>query len=469
MNEWKKHWATRTVPNDVWEDLELWLHTLSIYSETRLCPVTTPLEINWVGDASTSFGIGVLVGPRLCQLRLKECWQEGSPNCTIAWLETVAIRIGVKSRDHLLNQEWKAIQALLIESELDITTKRVVSADNMADGLLRGVQRPHVMENRSQRLSISLFVVRIYALPSKADIHILSGWKPLTLIGYNSAVAKFKTFMKSEKATPFTLPLSIAMVKGFCVWAGRNDITLNEGKNSSISRKKYLAGLKAWHTYHSAIFPDENKPRIDLLLKVSARRDESATKTGKKLPVMLWHMAWLWKSLVLGSNLDRAVLDVAVVAFWGLARLAELTYTVEGGKINFADSVLTSDVVFATSKNLGDVVTLTVRNTKTAKPGKPQLIRLAGVDRAHLTRHQTATRIEEVLTSGGFHGIKGHSFRVGGASLRSTLGMTQGDLCALGRWRLDSFKLYIRPYLTGDLKKTKILLQQFKQNWLRMA
>jgi hypothetical protein len=104
-------------------------------------------------------------------------------------------------------------------------------------------------------------------LPSKADIHILSGWKPLTLIGYNSAVAKFNTFVISEGATSFTLPLSNAVIESFCVWAGRNNVTSNKGKISSISLKKYLAGLKAWHTYHSAIFPDNKKLRIDLLLK----------------------------------------------------------------------------------------------------------------------------------------------------------------------------------------------------------
>jgi hypothetical protein len=179
MNKWKKRWATRTIPEDVREDLNFWLHTLSTYSETRLFPVTTPLEINWVGDASTSFGIGVLVGPRWCQLRLKEHWNEGSPSRKIAWLETVAIQIGVlmlmvlrndfkgsnfivytdntvtentlisrKSRDYHSNQEWKVIQALLIESELDIKPRRVASADNIADGLSRGVQRPHVGQNR---------------------------------------------------------------------------------------------------------------------------------------------------------------------------------------------------------------------------------------------------------------------------------------------------------------------------------
>jgi hypothetical protein len=179
MNEWKKRWATRAIPGDVKEDLNFWLDTLNSYSETRLCPISTPLEINWVGDASTSFGIGVLIGPRWCQLRLKENWRDAKPNRTIAWLETVAIRIGIlmllvmrnnfkgknfvvytdntttenclisrKSKDYHSNQEWKNIQKLLIELELDITPTRVVSKENVADGLSRGVQRPHVAENR---------------------------------------------------------------------------------------------------------------------------------------------------------------------------------------------------------------------------------------------------------------------------------------------------------------------------------
>jgi hypothetical protein len=95
MKEWKKKWATRVVPGDVVEDLSFWLTTLNSYSKTRLCPLVDPTEINWVGDASTGFGLGVIVGNRWAQLRLKENWEKTEPKRTIAWLETVAIRIGV--------------------------------------------------------------------------------------------------------------------------------------------------------------------------------------------------------------------------------------------------------------------------------------------------------------------------------------------------------------------------------------
>jgi hypothetical protein len=71
-----------------------------------------------------------------------------------------------------------------------------------------------------------------------------------------------------------------------------------------------------------------------------------------------------------GSDFNKAVLDVCVVAFWGLAHLADLMYVVKEG------SILASDVVFTLRKNMGNVVTLTIRNTKTAAPGEPQIITL---------------------------------------------------------------------------------------------
>ncbi|EHS62876.1 uncharacterized protein PGTG_21249 [Puccinia graminis f. sp. tritici CRL 75-36-700-3] len=179
MNEWKKKWATRTVPKDVLEDLLFWLTTLNDYAHTRLCPLVDPMEINWGGDASTSFGIGVLIGKRWAQLRLKENWSNTQPKQTIALLETVAIRIGIlmflaigvglkgrnfiiwtdntttenvlrsrKSNDFHSNHEWKQIQELLIRKDVDITPLRVTSKDNVSDSLSRGVQYPHVSKNR---------------------------------------------------------------------------------------------------------------------------------------------------------------------------------------------------------------------------------------------------------------------------------------------------------------------------------
>lgn len=44
-----------------------------------------------------------------------------------------------KSRDRGVNEEWKRIQGLLIDLQIDITPKRVTSEENRADDLSRGV------------------------------------------------------------------------------------------------------------------------------------------------------------------------------------------------------------------------------------------------------------------------------------------------------------------------------------------
>jgi hypothetical protein len=179
MNQWKKPMAWRTVPEDVTYDLNFCKSTLTTFENTRLVCSKTPVELGWVGDASTSFGIGILIGHRWSQFRLKETWRNNNPPRGIAWLETVAIRLGLimlktiglvregtncivwtdntvtgavlsskKSKDPYVNDEWKVIQSILVANNLDLTPKRVVSKDNKADTLSRGIQAPHVKETR---------------------------------------------------------------------------------------------------------------------------------------------------------------------------------------------------------------------------------------------------------------------------------------------------------------------------------
>jgi hypothetical protein len=144
MNEWKKIMATRTVPDDIVCNLIFWVDTLSSFKHTQLIQSSRAIEIGWVGDASTSFGIGVLIGHRWCQFKMKEYWGNGIPSRGIAWLETVAIRLGVlalidlqladkgsnyivctnntvtqatlvskKSKDAFVNEEWKITNPFL--------------------------------------------------------------------------------------------------------------------------------------------------------------------------------------------------------------------------------------------------------------------------------------------------------------------------------------------------------------------
>jgi hypothetical protein len=147
-----------------------WSHVLCNYSATRLIPEQSPTDVGWVGDASESFGIGIIISGKWAQFRLKEGWQNAFHHVkNIAWLETVAVRLGLlmlieldvrpgrlfyvntdnttteavitkrRSNDRAVNSEWRSIQDVLILNEVDLQARCVCSAENRADGLSRGV------------------------------------------------------------------------------------------------------------------------------------------------------------------------------------------------------------------------------------------------------------------------------------------------------------------------------------------
>ncbi|EFP82274.1 uncharacterized protein PGTG_07671 [Puccinia graminis f. sp. tritici CRL 75-36-700-3] len=300
---------------------------------------------------------------------------------------------------------------------------------------------------------------------SALNAHLLSGWKWNTLIGYNAAVKKFIFFKNLSGNHAFVLPASSIDIEDFCFWAGQNLYLNNSYKISATSMKKYLCGIKAWHTFHETSYPEIADKRIELLLKASAKIDATRPLKPMKPAIMLKHLIWLSNVLFPGGKVDKAIMDLSIVAFWGMARIRDLTYKKPFGSLNTQVSLLTSDVCII-KLAIGEKVILSIRDAKTATPGKPQQMvlhslknmlcpvlaikqRLEEADgketslfgfysdgtRKHLTRAIAVNRIQLVLRSGGFDGLLGHSFRVGGASLRFALGTPAEEICILGRLR----------------------------------
>lgn len=170
---WLASWTKpvqRKPPQDVLDDMSFWRSTLTNLSPTRLIPDVVEWNIGWVGDASTEYGIGILVGKSWAQFKWLPGWQTpvASPRRTIAWAETVAVRLGLlmaakthcvhgrslsclsdntttngvennyRSRDFWVNQEWKVIQTLLVQLDCTVQLHYVKSKDNEADLLSRG-------------------------------------------------------------------------------------------------------------------------------------------------------------------------------------------------------------------------------------------------------------------------------------------------------------------------------------------
>lgn len=170
---WLASWikpTSRKAPEDVLQDMAFWRKTLTNLAPTRLIPDQIEWNLGWVGDASSEYGIGVIIGQRWAQFRWREGWQHplSGPNRSIAWAETVAVRLGLimasslhelpgrtisvlsdntttngaainfRSRDYWVNEEWKVVQTMLIGLDCNLSLHYVKSADNEADKLSRG-------------------------------------------------------------------------------------------------------------------------------------------------------------------------------------------------------------------------------------------------------------------------------------------------------------------------------------------
>ncbi|EFP76705.2 uncharacterized protein PGTG_02166 [Puccinia graminis f. sp. tritici CRL 75-36-700-3] len=300
--------------------------------------------------------------------------------------------------------------------------------------------------------------------PNALDIHFLGGYKWNTLLSYNSAVRKFGKFKEATGQREYSLPVSAPELYEFCYWAGRNATTTSPQDVASKTLTKYLFGIQAWHLYHSTVYPPEAKAKITVLLRSSAHTDAQSPKRPRKAPVMLKHLVSLTETLLPGGPYQKAVLDLAITAFWGMARLSELTSEREEGTLRWSATLFTSDVKFYQTP-LGIAAALEIRGAKTCAPGDSQTIHLQGLNhmlcpvaavkrriakagpnnvplfgfntptgRVNLVKTKVVRTLGQVWSEHGYQGITGHSFRVGGTSLRFAIGVPVEEICALGRW-----------------------------------
>ncbi|KAA1077931.1 hypothetical protein PGT21_024184 [Puccinia graminis f. sp. tritici] len=328
------------------------------------------------------------------------------------------------------------------------------------------------------------------------DLHFLRGYKWNSLLGFNTAVKKFVKFMSSKGISSFKLLVDEDTIYGFCFWAGQDKDKVTGQEIAASTLSKYLHRIQVWHLYHKATYPTGIEKRFKILLRSSARVETTIASTPKKGAIHLKHMVHLTKSLLKGGPKERAILNLAISAFWGMARLGELTYLSSGGPLDPLSSLLTSDVLFQDSSK-GKKAILILPSAKTAKPGELQRIHLNPLDnilcpveavkrrlanaagketslygyfnlnntRVHLTKDTVTRTLAAVWAEGNYSGISGHSFRVGGASLRNALGVPIDKICVLGQWVSDCYKLYIQPYSPMKVSDSISLMRDLDLSW----
>lgn len=207
--------------------------------------------------------------------------------------------------------------------------------------------------------------------------------------------------------------------------------------------------------------------------------------------MLLKHLIHLAVELSKGGDREMTVLDTILIAFWGLARLGELS----GEKQDSSEIVRREDVQRICKDRREAAITL--RGAKTASAGETKALQiqvlnhlpcpLAALDRRLAKRGQPEDPLFGYQESGetkvlskqtiistcqrcweeaGYKGLTGHSFRVGGASFRYALGVSIEDICKIGRWKSRSYRLYIKSYSKKDQADTLKLLNELESNRL---
>ncbi|PLW50980.1 hypothetical protein PCANC_08143 [Puccinia coronata f. sp. avenae] len=217
------------------------------------------------------------------------------------------------------------------------------------------------------------------SVPGPLEQHMLGGWKPNTLVAYNAGVKKFLKYKRSTSELPFNLLATKDNVVQFCFWAGRVRDSQSKHEVAAKTISRYLFALKAWHLFHDVPFPKDALPRISILLHSSEWVDASRPLKERKGAVKLTHLQVWVSNLTNGTKKDQVLSNMAIVAFWGLARLAELTYHTKSGPVDPLKSMLSLDVAYAASSSGHRQAWLRLRYAKTGRPGVVQWIQLTEI------------------------------------------------------------------------------------------
>ncbi|KAI7952530.1 hypothetical protein MJO29_008161 [Puccinia striiformis f. sp. tritici] len=211
---------------------------------------------------------------------------------------------------------------------------------------------------------------------SGTNQRVLEGWKWSALLGYNAAVKKFNVFKTSIGADVYNLPITACDIYSFVAWAGHGTGDNGTAKINATSLTHYLHALKAWHTFHDATYPYQTEKRVKLMLKASGRQDATIFPARpEKSPVLISDLAKLFRTLSGQGPEAEAVKDPAVVAFWGMARVAKLTYTLNSGQVNPKKEMTAHDVLIFQNTTI-----INLHKAKTAKPGEIQIIKLRSMN-----------------------------------------------------------------------------------------
>ena len=253
--------------------------------------------------------------------------------------------------------------------------------------------------------------------------------------------------------------------------------------------RNYVYGVRAWHIIHGAPWK-VNDNEVEALLKAGSKLTPKESKRKEKEPWTVDYLTQICQSLDRNNPKDAAILACLTTAFWGTARLGEVTVPKLDG-FDPAIHVKTSDVQHdVRDRNDLEETVIFIPWTKVAKekgekifwakqngivdpqaalgnhlrinkpPANDHLFSFKFENTMRpMTRHIFLARINKIVSEKGLPKLPGHGIRIGSTLEYLLRGVPFDVVKAKGRWQSEAFKGYLRkhaqimaPYMQAETR-----------------
>jgi len=253
--------------------------------------------------------------------------------------------------------------------------------------------------------------------------------------------------------------------------------------------RNYVYGVRAWHIIHGVKWKI-NEDEVESLLRASNKISPKEARQKEKQPWTVDYLENICKHLDTNDPKDAAIHACLTTAFWGTARLGEVTVSKLDG-FNPEIHVKVSDVQHGVRdrNNLEETV-IFIPWTKAARERGEKIFwaKQEGIvdpknaldnhlrinnppEEGHLfaykhnsnmrpmTKSIFLTRISRIASKNNLKKLPGHSIRIGSTLEYLLRGVPFDVVKAKGRWQSEAFKGYLRkhaqimaPYMQSDPK-----------------
>lgn len=291
---------------------------------------------------------------------------------------------------------------------------------------------------------------------------------------YAAGLLAFHVFC-NQKAVPEQMraPASTDLIASF--------VATLAGAYAGSTIRNYVSGVRAWHILNRLLW-ELDKPTMDTILKAADIDTPASSKRSTRPPITVAMLAAFRDKLDLMNSRDAAIWACAVCAFYGVARLGELTvkkvrgadtkkmvrphhYAMHqtdrhGNKVNSLFIPFTKaagskgePISFAKQNGLTDPEEAMDNHLRVNKPADSEHLftHVFNGRRTPLSKYIFLERIKGIARTlapedPAFSQVFGHSFRIGGTLEYLLRGIPFQVVKTMGRWASDSFQLYLRQH-----------------------